>query len=186
MSKFIIFTAGALAGSLVTWQILKTKYEQREQEAVDSVKEVFSKREKTEDETAAREMSDKNINKPDITEYASTIKKAGYVDYSSTVNKEDKKKSEEGEKYNPIYVIIPEEFGMINGYDEISLTYYSDQVLVDEDGDVVENVDEIIGYDSLNHFGEYEDDSVYVRNEIRKADYEILFDPGKYSNIDKP
>ena len=35
-------------------------------------------------------------------------------------------------------------------------------------------VDAVVGEDSLNHFGEFEEDSVYVRNENIECDYEIL------------
>ena len=42
------------------------------------------------------------------------------------------------------------------------------------------DVDCFIGLESLKHFGEYGDDSVYVRNDELKADYEILLDDEKY------
>ena len=45
LSNFIIFATGAAIGSVVTWKIVKTKYEQIAQEEIDSVKEVYSKRE---------------------------------------------------------------------------------------------------------------------------------------------
>ena len=45
LSNFIIFATGAVIGSVVTWKIIKTKYEQIAQEEIDSVKEVFSKKE---------------------------------------------------------------------------------------------------------------------------------------------
>ena len=84
------------------------------------------------------------------------------------------------------YVITPDEFGEIYEYDTISLRYYADKVLTDEDDVVITNVDEIIGEDSLTHFGEYEDDSVFVRNDEMKADYEILLDLRKYYDINEP
>ena len=66
-------------------------------------------------------------------------------------------------------------------YETVSLTYYSkDNVLTDDNDEIVDDVDEIIGQDSLKHFGEYEDDSVYVRNDRRKCDYEILLDESDY------
>ena len=42
---------------------------------------------------------------------------------------------------------------------------------------------ETIGKDSLTHFGEYEDDSVFVRNDRLKADYEILMDQRTYAEV---
>ena len=59
-------------------------------------------------------------------------------------------------------------------YDTISLTYYSDNVLADEDNEIIEDVEGVVGEDSLNHFGEYEDDAVYVRNNARKVGSEKI------------
>lgn len=81
------------------------------------------------------------------------------------------------------YIISPEEFGENPYYDTISLTYYSDKVLTDEDDIEIEDVDGLIGEDSLNHFGEYEDDSVFVRNDELQTDYEILLDERAYYDI---
>ena len=80
------------------------------------------------------------------------------------------------------YVIAPDEVGE-TGYRTVSLNYYDDGVLTYENDDVIENVDELVGKDSLSHFGEYEDDTVYVRNDKQRIDYEILADTQKYSDI---
>ena len=66
----------------------------------------------------------------------------------------------------------------------ISLTYFADGVLADEYGVIVDNVEEIVG-DGLNHFGEYEEDAVYVRNDAKRCDYEILKDERKYAEFRK-
>jgi hypothetical protein len=72
------------------------------------------------------------------------------------------------------------------------LTYYADDVLAleyaDRDTgeikyDVIDDVEHTIGADSLTHFGEYEDDSVHVRNDRLECDYEILRDYRKFSDI---
>lgn len=63
------------------------------------------------------------------------------------------------------------------------MTYYADQVLVDENDEMIEDVEEMVGFESLNHFGEYEDDSVFVRNDAKKCDYEILLDQKLYSDV---
>ena len=84
---------------------------------------------------------------------------------------------------NEPYVISPEQFGENEDYERISLTYYADQVLVDENDEMIEDVEEMVGFESLNHFGEYEDDSVFVRNDAKKCDYEILLDQKLYSDV---
>lgn len=40
-----------------------------------------------------------------------------------------------------------------------------------------------IGDDALGHFGEYEDDSVFVRNDEEQTDYEILLDGRNYHDV---
>ena len=81
------------------------------------------------------------------------------------------------------YVISPEEFDENEDYNTVSLTYYADGVLTDERDNVIVDVDSIVGEDSLNHFGEYEDDSVFVRNDELQTDYEILLDTRNYGDI---
>jgi len=175
LSKVIVFAAGAAVGSVVTWKLLKTKYEQIAQEEIESVKEFYSNRQPKENlmETPVED---------DTEEYEEIIKKSDYVTESS--NDEIQNNEEEEEMDRP-YVISPEEFDE-NGYETISLTYYADDVLVDEFGGAIdkEDWDEMVGADFAEHFGEYEDDSVFVRNDAFKLDYEILKDLRKYSEVD--
>ena len=42
LNNVLIFAAGVGIGSVVTWKIVKTKYDQIIQEEIDSVKEAFS------------------------------------------------------------------------------------------------------------------------------------------------
>ena len=67
----------------------------------------------------------------------------------------------------------------------ISLSQYSDGVLADDDDEKMadDEVDEVVGADYAEHFGEYEDDSVFIRNDKLKCDYEILLDQRKYSEL---
>ena len=96
------------------------------------------------------------------------------MDYSDVGKEEDKPAP---------YVISPDEFGGVEEYEKISLSYYADGILADDDDEVMENADEIVGLDSLTHFGEYEDDSVFVRNDVMKCDYEILLDHRNYKDV---
>ena len=212
----VAFVLGAAAGAVTTWFVVRKRYEQIAQEEIDSVKEVFSKRyaeEKADDISDKSEMTEEELDRieeeNDETPEEETVK----VDYHKMVGKyteekpdiseivkekEDKLEHhnvfEEEEEYEkPIvhdkpYIIPPDEYGLDHEYDQIGLTLYSDHVLADDMDEVVENVEELIGYDALNHFGEYEEDSVYVRNDKLKAEYEILLDLRKYSDIleDKP
>ena len=191
MSKatgFVIFVLGAAVGSVVTWQYTRKKYEQIAQEEIDSVKEIFSKRESAADvEITDPEPHTAKIGKPeekpDITEYAARLERDGYTNYSN-VGAEQKKEEQETMEIKP-YVISPDEFGEFEDYERISLSYYADQILADEDDEKVEDVDNVVGLESLTHFGEFEDDSVFVRNDRLKCDYEILLDQRTYSDVIK-
>lgn len=167
VTKFAIFTVGAAIGSAVTWYFTKTKYERIAQEEIDSVKEVFSKH-----KTISEDTVDTKIENPEMTEYKNIVQ-----NYTSENEEEG-----EPETMDKPYVISPDEFGD-SDYEIISLTYYADKVLTDETGDIVDDVEDLVGYDSLNHFGEYEEDSVFVRNDALSTDYEILLDPRNYSDV---
>ena len=180
----IAFATGAIAGSVATWCFVKKKYERIAQEEIDSVKEVFAKKEF---DSGAKEMAKageevvKGLNggirqakeKPDLVQYAAMVQK-----YGGTVGEE--KEAPMKEKFP--YVIPPEEFGEFEDYERISLTYYADGVLADDNNEVVDDVEDIVG-DALDHFGEYEDDSVFVRCDERKCDYEILMDQRTFSEV---
>lgn len=182
MKQLIAFVAGAALGSLATWIFVKKKYEQIAQEEIDSVKEVYSKKKPRENNKHDETNSDEDISSDEIEEkteeYVDIIKTAGYSKYS------DISKPKPRDPERP-YVIRPEEFGDVDGYEMISLTHYSDGVLADDDDEKMadDEVDEVVGADYAEHFGEYEDDSVFIRNDKLKCDYEILLDQRKYSEL---
>lgn len=175
----LIFAAGAAVGSVATWQLVKKKYEQIAQEEIDSVKEVFSRKQKSciPDEEKP-EKAHSTVTVPyEFTDEA-IQKQKDIVDECSYMPKEDIKSAKPT-------VISPDDFGEIDEYDKVSLTYYIDGVLADENDEPVEDVDNVIGFTSLNHFGEYEDDSVFVRNDKLRCDFEILLDQRNYSDVIK-
>lgn len=184
----VMFIAGATVGSAATWCYVKKKYEKIAQEEIDSVKEVFAKKEgySQEKEVAkvgeevirgfndgVRMAADQAKEKPNIAEYASLIHK-----YGGDVIGE----KETAVKENYPYVISPEEFGEFDDYERVSLTYYADGILADDNDESVDDVEALVG-EALNHFGEYEDDSVFVRCDERRCDYEILLDQRNFSEV---
>lgn len=188
-TKFIMFILGAAVGSIVTWRYVEKKYEQIAQDEIDSVKEVFSKREMdfTEETEVvdARIKADNAKEKPSVVEYAARLREQGYTNYSDIGTEDEEEVKKESMTVDKPYVIAPEEFGEFDDYEKISLTYYADQILADDNDELVDDIEDVVGFDSLNSFGEYEDDSVFVRNDRLKCDYEILLDQRKFSNVRK-
>lgn len=169
ITNFLMFATGAAIGSLVTWKIVKTKYEQIAREEIDEMREYYKEKSKLVE-------TDKNtLEEVDVSEYINCVQDMGY-------SCEQFEKKGEPETMSRPYVISPEEFDE-KGYDIVSLTYYADKVLANDMGEIVDDVDDTIGVDSLDHFGEYEDDSVFVRDDDLKIDYEILLDPKNYSDL---
>lgn len=191
LTGFLIFAVGVAAGSIPTWYYAKKKHE----EEIESIKEHFTyKRPETESIEPEKEEKPQKPEVPDsdrtVTEYAKQLSQEGYTNYSNVEKGQAKEEeaNDTNKKDSVPYVITPDEFGGFDDYDRISFTYYADHVLADENDEEVEDIEGSVGVDSLSHFGEYEDDSVYVRNDRLKVDYEILLDRRKYSDIleDRP
>lgn len=191
-NKFVgllAFTIGAVTGSAVAWYYAKKKYEQIAQEEIDSVKEVFSRREKEKDEP--KENLEYKINPTDDVEsnhsqcYEDPQLKALREAADTIIRQEGYVTSDDSD--TPVsdapYVIPPEELYEREDYETYTLFYYADGVLTDDNKEIIDDVESTIGFESLNHFGEYEDDSVFVRNDVRGCDYEILRDNRNYSDV---
>lgn len=192
--NILVFTVGAAVGSAVTWKLVKNKYEQIANEEIASVKEEYAdllgrmKTKLQEDRNCENSTDAEN----DI--YTDDYDQAEYDElasiYRSSDEDEDEEDSEEGGKWdldedevpymNAPYVITPDDFSSSPpGYNAQPLNYFADGVLADDWG-VVLDLDETIGEDSVEHFGEYVDDVVYVRDERLEIDYEVTRDPRTY------
>lgn len=175
LNRVLWFAAGAIVGIAATNYFFKTKYERLYQEEVESVKRAFSTVPQSEQENS----DDEHDNDREISNYAAVIGANEYGD--SSVVAESIRKEVKGVP-RP-YVISPADFATEDDYEAYSLNYYADGILADEQGNVIEDVDGMVGRDSLNHFGEYEDDSVHVRNDALQCDFEILRDLSRYSDV---
>ena len=183
-SKVLIFAAGAAAGSLVTWRILKTRYDRLMEAEVASFEETLNNMYNNEQDESEGMSEESDEEDPDLCEpdenpgsyhdtYERTVKDLGYSN------------TEVKGMVKPV-VISPNEFGELEGYEIITLAYFSDGVLTDELDVPVEDVEGTVGRESLTTFGEYEDDAVHVRNDRLHAYYEILFDMRSYHDDVKP
>ena len=187
--KGMIFLAGGAIGSVVTWKLVKTKYEQLANEEIESVREYYNKKKgtlsKDENQEAGKKLvedakeENENPDELSIQEIRERVQELGYI--NDRVMEEKKNKKEDEKSMDKPYVIAPEE-SWEQDYPTLTLTYYEgDGVLANDRNEIIENIDELVGEDFADHFGEYEDDSVYIRNDGMQVYYEILRDYGKYS-----
>lgn len=191
VKNFIIFAAGAAIGSAITWNFVKAKYEQIANEEIASVKDTYAKKleeirdheieeelgEDDEDDFYEEDTDEEEFSEGDMENYYDAVREYEHNDYDNSAKNEL--------EVDKPYVISPEEFGEFDNYEQISLTYYDDGYLADDMDDLVEDVEDIIGWELLNHIGEYEEDAIHIRNDSLKTDYEILRVMDRYSDISR-
>lgn len=180
-NKVLWFAAGVAVGTVATNYYFKTKYERLYQEDVESVKRAFSAPQQSEPiEDDTDELLTQEPTPEEVEAYNEIITAQGYA--QAPIIPDDSIGKEVKGVMRP-YVIPPTDFDTEDDYEVYSLTYYADGVVTDEQNNPIEDVDSMIGRDSLNHFGEYEEDAVHVRNEAMKCDFEILRDLSNYSDV---
>lgn len=185
LSSVIIFCGGVFIGGFLTWDFFKTKYEKIADEEIASVKETFEHREPRPEKNykveEAPKGNDEYINvSPGVSErIIKIIDSNGYRNYSNTAIETDKKGGTADMELKQPYVITPEQYEDNVDYTKVSLTWYNDEVLEDDWGNVLDP-DDVIGSDALKTFGQYEKDSVFVRDDDEQIDYEVLLDTRSY------
>lgn len=192
LNKFVVFAVGAVIGSAATWRILKTKYERIANEEIESVKELFTARQEksSQDEIDADgydEMTSRfdPPNTPSIQEvYSDLIDDSGYTDYTNkkTIIEKEEVPNMPMDLDSP-FIISPEEYGEEPEYETETLLYFMDGVLTDDMHYPIDFPNDIVGPGYAEHFGEYEEDSVFVRNRGLNTDYEILRDYRRYEDL---
>lgn len=183
-TAFVSLILGAAAGSAATWYFLKEKYAALANEEIQEVRDYYKG--KYEPEKLQRDISSQENTKEEIKGSVDKlvvnkiIEQHDYTAYSKPNEKKEVSEVNEDDSEKP-YVITPEEFDTIEDYEIHELTFFSDQIVADDDLEIVEDLDDVIGFESLNHFGEYVDDAIYVRNDKRQCDYEVLLDERTYA-----
>lgn len=182
----LTFVLGAVAGSACTWYFLSKKHEQEVDEindqwsaycdGLDEIKEMENEQDKEEpEEVPTRVAEERHYEPTSIQEAAANLPQPDTSDYY-----------EEGDEgMDEPVVITPEEFSDLEyeGYATETLTLYADGVLTDFLDNVIENVDDVVGEESLERFGEYEQDTVFVRNDHLMTGYEIQRDNRTYAEV---
>lgn len=192
MSKklyFVCFLSGLALGAICTSGYFRDKYanknsdEDEERSAAVAEAKILTEEGKTNKEAAeALGMKDEqNVRAKEDNKIEIDVE-PDEIPERMPIQKLIKKTKTYSEQHKP-YIIPPYEYGGVYEYDQVSLVYYADGVLVDENQDVVDDIEGCIGRESLEHFGEYEEDAVHVRNDDRKCDYEVLLDVRDWEDV---
>lgn len=154
----IIFGVGAW---YITDQYWKKRNEREVAEVRENLKAYYNEREAEKTEKIVQE-----------------TREACMIEFNKANTENNMGDAEKAEtKKRDIYIIKPEEYGENPGWAKFSYKYNPDtdsytnatfDVEVDD-----EEIDDMIGKGIPDHFGEFEDDAVYVRNEDLKTDIAV-------------
>lgn len=199
LSTVFAFLIGAVAGAAAVYYYEEKRYQNFYEEEIGPVKEsltkMIEKMKKEAEPKKENEVNQKNVSKPKETDSIQIDKykkeASSYKNYSNSsaiMVDEDEEVPPPPKEYfgdpnaKPV-IITPEEFGDDEEYEKISLFYYTDGVICDDSDEPLsdEEINRSIGLDAKNHFGEYEEDCVYIRNDRLKTYYELLISLKSYS-----
>ena len=158
LNGLLIFAAGVLTGSAVTLGFVKKQY---------AMSGGYS------------DSQDRDYDYEDLRAEAEHI--ALRCGYAGDPEKKEEEVVDVCDTDKP-YIIKPEE-ACETGYDLETLTLYADGVLEDSRGIIIGDRAGTVGEEYEYHFDEYENGSVYVRNEAHEMDYEIIQVDENYSDL---
>lgn len=202
MKKLIIFLAFGVAAGVAGYKIgyskSKKKYESLADEEVSSVKaKLIEHYEKKSKELPNPKNSSKNepIDSEQPSKKGSKVIKTKSIDYGKRYRtgsdperipgKPDDEivhlKKEEVDTTKP-YIITAEEFNDSEN-ECVSMFYTADKVLTDDDYNQINNIGIVGGHPILDQMGLYDADCLYVRDEAKGIDYEILLEERSYNKL---
>lgn len=169
MKQVLYFSIGAAIGSIVTWLCVKGHYEKKADEEIRSMREEY------EDDMhkMTEQLVDLYSGEDESEEPKDEVVEDDYIIH------DDFPREERAEKP---YVIGPDVYSEdYHGFDKCVLVYWkgNDTLLTDEQE--VMDIETTISRAALEHFGEYESGTVFVRNERLGCDFEVLLEEGSWA-----
>ena len=147
---------GGLIGSLITYFAVKKKFEKKADKEIEEVRETYSQL--TKQETKATEEPVK------VVESVKHVTPNVSIEHALFVDPEEP------------HAIPMELYISDDDYDKETLIYYEEDEVLTDQFDHVLDVNDVIGRDSLDHFGEEDEDILYVRNKRVMTDYEVILE----------
>lgn len=195
MNKFIYILLGGVIGASATYAYMSKKIKVAQKKAEEDIVEMRKYyNEKLDSEKPVSEVNtdeepvilESETKKTEVKEYHKLVNSLGYQG-SETNLRTEKNKDDENDGFdsdgNPLpYIITPDEFGDLPGYDTDEFTLYSDGVITDSEDEIVEHPEEIFGEGNLEEIGKHAPDILHIRNEKYETDYEIIRVLDNYSD----
>ena len=148
------FVIGAAVGGVVTYFVTRNVFRKKANEEIEEVRKTYF------------EMNRKEV--------AKECKETETQIITASTDEEDPNRLTK-EKISKPYVIKFENYIEDDSYDKETLIYYEGNDTLTDQFDHVIDIS-IIGREALDHFGEEEEDTVYVRNYKLLTDYEVVLE----------
>lgn len=193
----LTFVAGLLTGGVAMKVYRDYKFKRDYVEVVEdtTIHKVIEVEEPIKDSTDVIE-TDSN----DVEEHEIKIKspKKNIIDYTGFYGKlEDEPPVIYTPENSPIvelrgtdetYPISPDEFEEIYDYDSDEYTIYNDGYVTDSIGQPIDEEETIrlFGENFMDHFGEHDDNQIWLRNEKLKMDFSIIKDLDNFAEVAPP
>lgn len=194
----LIFSAGLIIGSVVTWLCVKDHYRSEKEEEIASVKEVYAKRFDNINKEAI-EKAAIATNKPDISVYMQASKQAKEKEQVEDVAPEEEADYEEAKQEfsqtsNKMYEITSSEFASFsNDRTRITITRFADDVFTDEMYGEINPLDYLDGelvplsdskpVNCLDYIRRMPQDEICIRNFDLGLDLDIITESRTYSDF---
>ena len=185
MKNLLIFVAGAVLGSAVTYVVVRRSDERKRKKEIDELREFYKNREENKDAgTTDEHVESPKTESENIVSQTSNLDPIYVEDVEGDVQLEVIPGS--GLPYPAPYIIESDQFGDQEGYDCAGTWfYYQNGYLIDSTGMEVSFADRdamignlLTSEDALDHFDC--ESAVYIRNERLKTDFEILLETEDY------
>lgn len=171
------FLAGGLVGAIVAYKFAYDKAEEASDIEIEEMRQYFLNKDKNtvtvKKATDAAEKSRQSQNKPSVVELVNVkdkpdTQKVNYTTYSEEVPEDVNITAEPT-------LVSEDEFGEIQSYNRVNLTYYDDLILADDSTMRTfkkTEIDQAVGREALDRLNDV--DEVFVRNDSTRTYYNIV------------
>ena len=186
--NLFIFSAGISIGGLISYVITKDKYETIMNKEIEEIRKYYKDKYENIKEDDEEKIKEKGDYREIVREYVSNhvIEEEDCTCDDEEDNHYTIMESRDltnGVDFDESKKIESWEFGEQPLYETETIILYSDGVATNDLGDVIDNLEEIMGVDQYREFKESSDESIFIRNDLLRMDYEIVKDDWRYEDL---
>lgn len=182
--EIIIFTAGLGIGAGVAYMYASKHFRELNERDIAELKAYYNGEfmekllKKSENEPkkddSEKVMREQNSIDNSVNQYEKVVEAIKEPEIEEKLPKNEEKR----------VIISSDEFLEDENYDKETIYYYEeDETFCDPEYVVLPEAIDLIGKENLDHVGMFEDNVLYVRNELFGKDLEVIFHDGAYSDV---